>query len=221
MKLMIIRHGDPDYVHDSLTEKGWREAELLSEWIGGLDVSAFYVSPLGRAKDTAKPTLEKMGRTATECAWLHEFDAPINRPDVTHKKMITWDWLPQDWTKEPLFYDYKGWSEHPVMAESDVKSKYDRVMEGFDALLAAHGYVREENYYRVTRANRDTLVFFCHFGLECVLLSRLLDISPMVLWHHACAAPSSVTTLVSEEQGGDCAVSDDRLWRYFPSECTR
>ena len=41
MKLMIIRHGDPDYVHDSLTEKGWREAELLSEWIGGLDVSAF------------------------------------------------------------------------------------------------------------------------------------------------------------------------------------
>lgn len=200
MKLMIIRHGDPDYVHDSLTEKGWREAELLSEWIGGLDVSAFYVSPLGRAKDTAKPTLEKMGRTATECAWLHEFDAPINRPDVTHKKMITWDWLPQDWTKEPLFYDYKGWSEHPVMAESDVKSKYDRVMEGFDALLAAHGYVREENYYRVTRANRDTLVFFCHFGLECVLLSRLLDISPMVLWHHACAAPSSVTTLVSEER---------------------
>ena len=33
-----------------------------------------------------------------------------------------------------------------------------------------------------------------------MLLSRLLDVSPMVLWHHACAAPSSVTTLVTEER---------------------
>ena len=29
MKLLLIRHGDPDYTHDSLTEKGQREAELL------------------------------------------------------------------------------------------------------------------------------------------------------------------------------------------------
>ena len=28
MRLLIIRHGDPDYVRDSLTEKGRREAEL-------------------------------------------------------------------------------------------------------------------------------------------------------------------------------------------------
>ena len=27
MKILIIRHGDPDYAADSLTEKGWREAE--------------------------------------------------------------------------------------------------------------------------------------------------------------------------------------------------
>lgn len=31
MRLIIVRHGDPDYVKDSLTEKGWREAELLSD----------------------------------------------------------------------------------------------------------------------------------------------------------------------------------------------
>ena len=30
MKLLIVRHGDPDYAIDSLTEKGWREAKLLS-----------------------------------------------------------------------------------------------------------------------------------------------------------------------------------------------
>ena len=31
MKLLFIRHGDPDYTIDSLTEKGWKEAEFLSE----------------------------------------------------------------------------------------------------------------------------------------------------------------------------------------------
>ena len=29
MNIYIIRHAEPDYEHDSLTEKGWREAELL------------------------------------------------------------------------------------------------------------------------------------------------------------------------------------------------
>lgn len=200
MKIMIIRHGDPDYVHDSLTPKGWREAEFLSEWISGMDVAKVYVSPLGRAKATAAETLKKLDQTATECEWLREFDAPIHRPDVPDRKMITWDWLPQDWTDEPIFYDHEKWFDHPVMAESDVRTQYDWVIENFDALLASHGYVREDHFYRAVHANRDTLVFFCHFGLECVLLSRLIDVSPMVLWHHACAAPSSVTTLVTEER---------------------
>ena len=53
MRLLIVRHGDPDSEHDPLTEKGWREAELLSERLSKLPVKEFYVSPLGRAKDTA------------------------------------------------------------------------------------------------------------------------------------------------------------------------
>ena len=58
MKLLFIRHGDPDYTIDSLTEKGWKEAEFLSEKIAALDVRDFYVSPLGRAQRTALPSLE-------------------------------------------------------------------------------------------------------------------------------------------------------------------
>lgn len=53
MRLIFIRHGDPDYVHDTLTEKGKREAELLAQRVKNWDVSKFYVSPLGRAQLTA------------------------------------------------------------------------------------------------------------------------------------------------------------------------
>ena len=56
MRLLIIRHGDPDYEQDSLTPKGWCEAELLSERISKMNIKDFYVSPLGRAKATASCT---------------------------------------------------------------------------------------------------------------------------------------------------------------------
>lgn len=183
MKLLIVRHGDPDYTIDSLTPKGWKEVDYLSEKLAKLDVKAFYVSPLGRARDTASLTLKKMNRTATEEPWLREFDARIHRPDVPEKEMISWDWLPQDWTAEPRFYLPDEWWKVPVMMEGHVKEEYDWVTTNFDALLASHGYVRDGLTYRAEHANNDTIVFFCHFGLECVLLSHLLHISPMVLWH--------------------------------------
>lgn len=117
MKLLIVRHGDPDYTIDSLTPKGWKEVDYLSEKLAKLDVKAFYVSPLGRARDTASLTLKKMNRTATEEPWLREFDARIHRPDVPEKEMISWDWLPQDWTAEPRFYLPDEWWKVPVMME--------------------------------------------------------------------------------------------------------
>ena len=83
MELLIIRHGDPDYTIDSLTEKGWKEAEYLSEKLVKMDIQDFYVSPLGRARDTASCTLKKLNREAVVCPWLREFSPRINRPDVT------------------------------------------------------------------------------------------------------------------------------------------
>ena len=69
MRLLMIRHGDPDYEKDSLTETGWREAELLARRLEKLDIAAFYVSPLGRARDTASCTLKAMHRSAETLDW--------------------------------------------------------------------------------------------------------------------------------------------------------
>lgn len=198
MKLLIVRHGDPDYSIDSLTEKGRIEAELLSQKLSKLEVKSFYVSPLGRAKDTAAYTLDKMGRTATECPWLREFAARIERPDK--EDSIPWDWHPKDWTNIDEFYTIDEWHKVPQMAEGKVFEEYSWVCQGLDELLKSHGYEREGRYYKAVSPNEDTIVFFCHFGVECVLLSHLLGISPMPLWHGFCALPTSVTTLVTEER---------------------
>ena len=41
MKLLIVRHGDPDYTIDSLTEKGWREARYLAQKLSKLEIKDF------------------------------------------------------------------------------------------------------------------------------------------------------------------------------------
>ncbi len=199
MKVLIIRHADPDYSIDSLTKQGWIEAECLSEKLVNMKIDAFYTSTLGRAKDTASCTLKKLNREPDGVfEWLKEFPPIIERPDCG--KSIAWDWLPEDWTKENLFYDKDKWGTVKAMSDGNVKEEYDRVTGEFDKLLAKHGYVREGNYYKAEKANDDTIAIFCHFGSGCVLLSHLLGVSPMVLWHGFCAAPSSVTTVTTEER---------------------
>lgn len=181
MRLLFIRHGEPDYEKDSLTEKGFREAEYLAEYLADVKIDACYVSPLGRAKDTAAPTLLKKQMTGVECQWLEEFPAKVVRPDKGFP-INCWDFLPQDWTGVNEYYDKSLWAKTELMEEGNVAQIYQNVTQEFDGLLAKHGYAREGNIYRVERANRDTIAFFCHFALECVLLGHLIGASPMVLW---------------------------------------
>lgn len=199
MKLLIIRHGDPDYTVDSLTEQGWKEAGLLAERIAALNVKAFYVSPLGRARDTASVTLKKMNRKAEILPWLREFQALIQNPE-TGEVDCPWDFYPADWTQIDSYYDRDLWHTEQKMQSGNVFDEARWVYRGLDALLEKHGYRREGRLYKAVAPNNDLIVLFCHFGVECVMLGHLLGISPVLLWHGTCAAPTSVTVLASEER---------------------
>ena len=198
MNIVIIRHADPDYSIDSLTPQGIIEAELLSRRISEMDISNIYCSPLGRARATAQPTLEKMGREAEILDWLREFPAEV--VEESGEKDVVWDRMPAVWTKYPESYTKDGWYNTPVYEDTDVKECYDIVCKGFDELLAKHGYKKEKGYYRAVSPNRDTIVLFCHFGVECVLLSRIWNISPMIPWHGMVCLPTGVTVLTTEER---------------------
>lgn len=200
MKLLFIRHGDPDYSIDSLTELGWKEAELLSEKMKNVKMDYIYVSPLGRAKDTASVTLKKIGREAEEKPWLQEFPCRIKRPDANGNLKVAWDWVPEDWANNKKFYDLDHWMENELFIEGKVPEEIEYINENLDKLLEEHGYKRNGMIYDAIKPNNDTLVFFCHFAVTCVMLGHILNIPPMVLWHGTCAAPTSVTTVNTEER---------------------
>ena len=215
MRILFIRHGDPDYANDTLTEKGRREASALAARAEALDMGECYVSPLGRAQATAEYSLKKLGKTAETLDWLQEFPAQIDLEQAAHlrpaypnaekengiyKPRIVWDVIPSYWTEHREYSDGILWRESEISRYSDAVQVYDDVTEKFDRFLAARGYVRDGRHYRVERESTETVTFFCHFGITCALLAHLWILSPFTMWHSLALAPSSVTEVVTEER---------------------
>lgn len=212
MRLIFIRHGDPDYEHDCLTVKGKREAEYLAERMANETMDHIFVSPMGRAQETASFTLGKTGRTAATLEWLREFSPQIYRPDNNGRKCGCWDWHPKDWTADERMFDQRNWKKNHVMAEGKVGQEYERICHAFDELLARYGYVNNGLTYTVEQESHETLVFFCHFGVQCVLISHLLHLPFVPLIHGLSAAPTGYTELVSQEV--DQGIANFRMTCY-------
>lgn len=206
MRIIFIRHGDPNYENDSLTEKGIREAKLLSKRVSSWkDITDIYCSPLGRAKETASYSLDILGRNAEVYSWLKEFAYMIDDP-VTGRHGVPWDFMPQYWTEIDEMYDKDNWKKTEIYRSNpELIPAYDDVCINLDNLLGKYGYKRYHNYYVTEHTQtpdkpETTLVFFCHLGITCVMMSHLLGISPALLFHGFYLPPTSVTILAAEER---------------------
>lgn len=199
MRILIIRHAEPDYPNNTLTEKGFREAALLSERLGKRrDITHIYSSPLPRAVMTAEPTAKRLGRSIVTYDWLEEFRGRLT--DMSGEDHISWDIRPREWTSVPEAFDIHRFTTGKMYDTGTTKQQYDLVTSEFDKLLREHGYHRDNVIY-TCRENTDyTIAVFCHFALGMALTSHLTGISPVLLWQSMFLPPSSVTEFLTEER---------------------
>ena len=199
MRLLFIRHGEPDYRTDSLTPKGKIEAELLSRRMAAYQIRDFFVSPLGRAQETAEYTLKRMNRTAETLPWLQEFRGRITDP-ITGRSRVSWDLLPRVWTADPLLMDPEQWVNASMYQGSNVPEIWEETRRGIDELMARYGYRKEGPVWTAEKNTHDTLAFFCHFAISMVTIGYLMNFSPVPLLQNTLFMPSSVTEIVTEER---------------------
>lgn len=220
MHLIFVRHGDPDYKNDTLTQKGLKEAELLETRVREWKIDKAYCSPMGRAKLTSEIALKNKNITPVIKPWLREFSYRINDPATGHD--MAWDWLPEQFIGEENYFDRRKWFTTAAMKSGDIEGHYNEVCNGIDEILKEYGYERTEKdnfIYRCTphltkeEAAVDThlnveqkdldkknLVVFCHLGVMFAIISHFTGISAVQLWQGFFVAPSSVTVLGAEER---------------------
>lgn len=223
MRIIFVRHGEPDYTDDSLTEKGKREADLLSKRTKDWNIKDIYVSPLGRAKETAEPTAKALDIEPVVLPWLREYSYMVVNP-IHGEKSVPWDFTPTQVFENQEMISKDGWTKAgPNISNSEVHDNYATVLNGLDELIEKYGYKRIENHY-IRKDGRErfikstvkdmklctadelpendsepTILVVCHFGVICLMLSHLLNI-PFELLTHGFILPTSSVTIVNTEE---------------------
>src|SRR4051794_37521909 len=72
MRVLIVRHADPDYPNNTITAAGHLEAEALARRLAAINPDRLYCSPLGRALHTMQYTADLTGLTPTIEEWTKE-----------------------------------------------------------------------------------------------------------------------------------------------------
>ena len=175
MRIIFVRHGHPDYVHDCLTELGHQHAAAAAKRLRHEGVEQIFSSTCGRAFETAEHLGKVLGLPVIGCDFMREIN-----------------WGPMD--GRPLYQDGHPWGISDLLVsqgESLLDAAWrdgahfrtnrlldcaDHVAAKADEWLATLGYVREGLYYRAGENTRRTVAAFGHGGESAAMLSHLFNL---------------------------------------------
>ena len=201
MRLILVRHGEPNYKLDCLTEKGRLQAEAAARRLQDEEIVKIYASNLGRAKETAACIAAPRGLEVTELPFMRELgwsETKVELPFGGHP-----------WHLADLIVSEGGdihatnFAEEGYFKENNATRRAALVGEGIDALLAEYGYRREGQYYRVERECPDTILIASHGGSSSALIAHLLGLPFPFVVATMCPAFTSVTVLHLKGETGE------------------
>lgn len=183
MLLYIVRHGDPDYATDSLTEKGILQAEAVGKRLSKAGINKIFSSPMGRARQTAQPLCRMLELEYSVEEWTHEIGQEMfaSHPDGRRTSM---GGIPSYCFRENGGIDlpFEREMEAPVLNETQMDTVFPYLEENGRDFLERLGYKEENGVYRIIRPNDDRVALFCHAGFARAWISRLLHIPAHIMW---------------------------------------
>ena len=188
MKIYLIRHGDPDYSTDTLTQAGKAEAQSLAEYLSTVNIDLLFTSPLGRARATAAYSESVLKKQAEVLDWTEE--VKLLAPDGSD--FMTWYGNPQHY-KDLTYQNNKTWIK--VIQNIEVES--DTLFENLGWKRIAHQYhfLPQKNIKKELQ-----IVLFSHGGFGLTWLAHLLNIPYHLMWTSFFLHTSSITTILFDER---------------------
>lgn len=183
MLLYIIRHGDPIYVTDTLTERGKLQAEAVGKRMLDAKIDRIFSSPMGRARETAEPACRLLGLEKNIEEWTHEIgDERLTPfPDGVIKSV---SFVQNTYYLENGGIDlpYERTYECAGIRESNMKIAVKYIEENGKEFLERLGYREENGIYRIIKPNEEKVALFCHAAFARAWLSVLLHIPLHIMW---------------------------------------
>lgn len=180
MLILYIRHGEPIYDPDSLTELGMQQAEDIANYLSVEGVDKIFASTSNRAILTAKPTAERLNKEITLLDFANEKHVWNN---LTIETTSGKTWLFQSKEMIELFQTKEitdlgqKWFDHPKFIGTSFKLEMNRIQTESDRFFENLGYLHLGNgRYKVVKENNDRVAIFAHQGFGYAFLSLLLHI---------------------------------------------
>lgn len=197
MELVLIRHGEPEWVRDGLnvvdpplTERGRMQAERVGAALAGEQFDEIIVSPLLRARQTAAPLLTAQARVEAVEPFLEEIREPNWHGTPVELARTAYE-EDRNRAAEERWGGLSGGGEPP-------REFVDRVRAGATVYWASRGLRRAQHplpMWQLDDADRRIAVF-AHAGTNGVLLCQLLGLEPVPWeWDRFVTHHASITRL--------------------------
>ena len=178
MRIIFVRHGEPDYHNDCLTELGQRQAIAVAQRLKFEGIREIFSSPQGRAFQTAQATADLLGLSVQPMNFLHEISWGSKNGEPLPENGNPWD-VVRLLAEQGIDPADPDWFAHPYFANNKVLDTVHIVEEGIDHWMENYGYQRENGGYRCLSSEYadHTVAMFCHGGSSSAALSHLCHLT--------------------------------------------
>ena len=178
MRIIFVRHGEPDYEHDCLTETGVIQAGQAAIRLKEEGIEEIYASPLGRAHQTAEAASAVLGLPIHTLDYMRELHWGSIDGNPLYHNGHPWD-MADELARQGWDLTDPGWRGHEFYSNNIVTAEVDEVAAQTDKWLLSLGYERQGAYYRNIREDNSqhTVALFSHGGSSAAAMGHILNLT--------------------------------------------
>ena len=184
MRIIFVRHGDPDYGKDILTPLGHLQAEAAGERLANEKVAKIFSSPRGRAQQTAAHLADKLHypkEDITILPFMTEISWGAIEGEELYLKGHPWYCVDRMIAEGKSIID-GTWREDDLFKRNKATAICDQLGKDFDLFLTELGLQREGDYYRIGDMKDETILIASHGGSSSAALSHIFNMPlPFIL----------------------------------------
>ena len=177
MRIVFIRHGEPDYEHDCLTSAGREQALAVAVRLKEENIEELWSSPLGRAYETALAASGSLNLPVKTLDFMQEVRWGSRNGVPLFADGHPWN-ITDELARLNVDLTRRDWREHPFFRNNTVQDSVDLIEDGIDRWLESFGYIRDGFYYRCDRQDsaQKTVALFSHGGSSCAAMAHILNL---------------------------------------------